>query len=312
MREADRRADAVRRFNRFYTQRIGALGDAHLGSPFSLTEVRVLYELAHRDRCTASNIVDALGIDPGHLSRTLRVFKKRGLVETEQSTDDRRHTFLRLSASGRRAFAPLEKRTRECVAALLAPLSDREQRAVLDAMQTIRVALGDADATDAGRDAYVLRDHRPGDMGWIVYRHGVIYADEYGYDEHFEALVAHVVAEFIDHLDPKRERAWIAERASTGEIVGSVFVVEKSKSIAQLRLLLVEPSARGMGLGTRLVAEVVRFARQAGYQRIQLWTQRELKAARRIYKAAGFRIVREEEHASFGRPAIAEVWQLTL
>jgi GNAT superfamily N-acetyltransferase len=162
------------------------------------------------------------------------------------------------------------------------------------------------------RDAFVLRAHRPGDMGWIVHRHGVIYADEYGYDEHFEALVAHVVADFIDRFKRNRERAWIAERASTGEIVGSVFVVEKSESIAQLRLLLVEPSARGTGLGTRLVGEVIRFARQAGYQTIQLWTQRELTAARRIYAAAGFRVVREEEHASFGKLAIAEVWELAL
>jgi ribosomal protein S18 acetylase RimI-like enzyme len=161
-------------------------------------------------------------------------------------------------------------------------------------------------------DAYVLRAHRPGDMGWIVHRHGVIYAEEYGYDEHFEALVARVVAGFIDDLDPRRERAWIAERTSNGEIIGSVFVVAKSKSIAQLRLLLVEPTARGMGLGTRLVDEVVRFSRDSGYRKVQLWTQRELQAARRIYRAAGFRIIREEEHSSFGKPAVAEVWELGL
>lgn len=309
MRAIEQRAETVRDFNRFYTRRIGALGEGHLGSAFSLTEVRVLYELAHRDTPTATEIGDALGIDRGHLSRMLRGFKRRGLVAGAHGSD-RRRRHLTLTAAGRKAFAPLDREAREAIVAMLEPLAVNEQQRMLDAMQTIRSALGDPSMAHPAAEPYILRQHRPGDIGWIVHRHGVIYADEYRYDERFEALVAKVVAGFIENWDPARERCWIAERS--GRIIGSVFVVAKTRTIAQLRLLLVEPSARGMGLGRRLVDEVIRFSRQAGYQRVQLWTQSELRSARKIYKAAGFRIIGKEDHESFGKRLKAEVWELEL
>jgi DNA-binding MarR family transcriptional regulator/ribosomal protein S18 acetylase RimI-like enzyme len=310
MRQIDQSADAVRAFNRFYTRRIGVLGEQHLGQPFSLTEVRVLYELAHRDHPSASEIGHALGLDSGYLSRTLRAFRKRGLVTASHAGDDRRRTLLALSAAGRRAFAPLDRQARQAVVAMIQPLTADEQQRIVTAMDVIRALLGDESAPPESREPFVLREPRAGDLGWIVHRHGVVYAAEYGYDERFEALVAKVVAGFVEAWDPARDRCWIAERR--GEIVGSVFVVARSKTIAQLRLLLVEPSARGMGVGRRLVDEVVGFARRAGYKRVQLWTQSELKAARRIYKAAGFRIVGTEGHESFGKKLDAEVWELTL
>jgi DNA-binding MarR family transcriptional regulator/GNAT superfamily N-acetyltransferase len=309
MRPIDQRADAVRQFNRFYTRRIGALGNAHLGSPFSLTEMRVLYELAHRDNPTASEIGEALGLDRGYLSRTLRAFKKQGLVDAVHG-DDRRRRHLTLTAAGRKAFAPLERGARADVVALLEPLADDQQQRVLDAMQTIRTSLGDPAVAASSSAGYTLRSHRPGDMGMIVHRHGVIYAGEFGYDERFEALVAKVVAGFIENLQPKRERCWIAER--DGRFLGSVFVVAKKKSVAQLRLLIVEPDARGMGLGRRLVDEVIQFSRKAGYKRLQLWTQSELTAARKIYSAAGFRITGTEGHESFGKKLNAEIWEMEL
>ncbi len=309
MRPIEQRAEMVRDFNRFYTRRIGVLGEGHLGSSFSLTEVRILYELAHRDDPTATEIGDALGIDRGHLSRMLRAFKKRGLVASAHGTD-RRRRHLTLTAAGRKAFAPLDRGAREAIVAMLEPLAASEQQRLLDAMQTIRAALGDRETASAAAEPYILRQPRPGDMGWIVHRHGVLYADEYGYDERFEALVAKVVAGFVEHWDPSRERCWIAERS--GQVVGSIFVVAKTKTVAKLRLLLVEPSARGMGIGRRLVEEVIRFAAQVGYKRIELWTHRELRSARKIYKATGFKLVHEEEHRLFGKPARAETWALDL
>ncbi|HEX8943229.1 MAG TPA: helix-turn-helix domain-containing GNAT family N-acetyltransferase [Gemmatimonadaceae bacterium] len=311
MRQIEQRAEAVREFNRFYTRRIGALGEGHLESKFSLTEVRVLFELANRHHPTASEIAETLGLDRGYLSRTLRSFQKRGLVTTKAGPNDRRRALLRLTAAGRRAFSPLDARAREEIVAMLQPLPAADQRHILDAMRAIRTSLGRSDAPSAGRTSpYMLRSHRPGDMGWVVHRHGVLYFEEYGWDERFEAIVARVVADFIDHFDPARERCWIAER--DGEIVGSIFVVAKSKTVAKLRLLLVEPSARGLGLGSRLVDEVIRFARQAGYKKIILWTQRELTAARRIYAAAGFKLVAEDPHDLFGESLVAETWELRL
>lgn len=309
MRPIDQRADAVREFNRFYTRRIGVLGDAHLGSAFSRGEVRVLYEIAHRHRPTASEIGDALGLDRGYLSRTLRAFKRRGLIVTTPGKD-RRTSLLRLTAAGKRAFGPLDRQAHDAVAAMLQPLDSAGQRHVVESMRAIRVALADPAAAPTARAGYTLRAHQPGDMGWVVHRHGALYANEYGYDERFEALVAKVVAEFIENFDPFRERCWIAER--DGEIIGSIFVVAKSTTVAKLRLLLVEPSARGLGLGTRLVDEVVRFARRARYKKIVLWTQAELTSARKIYTAAGFKLVAEEEHRLFGLPSIAETWELAL
>jgi DNA-binding MarR family transcriptional regulator/GNAT superfamily N-acetyltransferase len=309
MREIDTRAETVRDFNRFYTRHVGALG-SHLGSEFSLTEARVLYELAHRENPTATEIGEALGLDRGYLSRTLRTFKRRGLVKTAPSPADRRQTLLSITPAGRKAYAPLNQKARALVAAALEPLSDGNQRRVLDAMRTIRGALGDVEAAGGRVEPYLLRNHRPGDIGWITHRHGVLYAQEYGWDERFEALVARVVADFVDQFDPERERCWVAERH--GEIVGSIFVVKKSKNVAKLRLLYVEPSARGLGIGARLVDEVIRFSRQVGYKKILLWTQSDLTSARKIYKAKGFRIIAEEGHELFGTAATAETWELTL
>ncbi len=312
MASIDRHADAVREFNRFYTRRIGALGVAHLGSDFSLTEVRVLYELAHGQPTTASEVAATLDLDRGYLSRTLRAFKRRGFITSRRDPADRRHVNIALTAAGRRAFAPLDRKAKDAVAGMLAPLGDARRRGVVKAMTTIRDSLDarPAKATRLDKERFTLRPHRPGDVGWVVQRHGQLYAQEYGYDERFEALVARVVADFVEQLDPARERCWIAERG--GERVGSVFIVAKSKHVAKLRLLLVEPSARGLGIGKRLVDEVVRFARAAGFRKIVLWTQSELVAARAIYHAAGFRRVREESHRSFGTPAVAEVWELRL
>src|SRR5262245_61629797 len=302
--------DSIRDFNRFYTRRIGALGNSHLGSQFSLTEVRVLYELAHRDRPTASEIGEALELDRGYLSRTLRAFKKRGLVTTEASPTDGRRAHLVLTAAGRKAFAPLDRKARALVAEVVEPLSPVDQRRLLEAMRTIRSALGDPGSESDRAQPYSLRSHKPGDMGWIVHRHGTLYADEYGWDERFEALVARVVADFIEKFDPKRERCWIAER--DGQIVGSIFLVQKSKTVAKLRLLYVEPSARGLGIGAHLVDELIAFAREVGYKKIILWTQSDLKSARKIYKAKGFELVGEEGHDMFGSPLVAETWELKL
>ena len=307
MRHIEQRAEAVREFNRFYTRHIGALGEGHLDSAFSLTEVRVLFELANREHPTASEIAETLGLDRGYLSRTLRSFQKRGLVTTKAGPDDRRRALLRLTPAGRRAFSPLDSRAREEIVAMLSPLPAAEQRGILDAMRAIRSSLG---ASPPREMSYSLRSHRPGDMGWVVHRHGVLYSEEYGWDERFEALVARVVADFIDKFDPARERCWIAER--DGEIVGSIFVVAKSKTVAKLRLLLVEPSARGLGLGARLVDEVVQFASSVGYKKIVLWTQQELTSARKIYAAAGFELVSEDPHDMFGESLIAETWELAL
>jgi DNA-binding MarR family transcriptional regulator/GNAT superfamily N-acetyltransferase len=313
MRQIDQRAEAVREFNRFYTRRIGALGDGHLGSAFSLTETRVLFELAHRERPTASEIADALDLDRGYLSRMLRAFKKRGLVQTQVAGNDRRHSLLHLTTEGGRAFAPLDKRARDQIVAMLQPLPLSDQQRILTAMRDIRRSLDNVSpspSTGASAAPYTLRGHRPGDMGWVVHRHGALYAREFGWDERFEAIVAHIVADFVDHFDSKRERCWIAER--DGEIIGSIFVVAKSKRVAKLRLLLVEPSARGLGLGTHLVDEVIAFARHAGYKKIVLWTQSELTAARKIYQAAGFAIVATEENTQFGERLVAETWELDL
>jgi len=310
-----RRIDAVRRFNRFYTQRIGVLHEHLLQSVFSLAEVRVLYELANwpstaqaTARPTATQLAATLGIDEGYLSRILRNFEKRGLIKRKSSTTDARQNLLSLSEQGRKAFAPLNARSRDEVGAMLGKLSAAQQQRLIEAMHTIEALL---DATGrADNAAYVLRPHQPGDVGWVIHRHGALYAQEYGYDEQFEALVADIAAKFILHFDPKRERCWIAER--DGEIVGSVFVVRKTETVAKLRLLLVEPKARGLGIGARLVTECVRFARQAGYRKLMLWTQSELHAARRIYTEAGFRLVAKEAHHSFGKDLVGETWELKL
>jgi len=310
---AEARVAAVRRFNRFYTRLIGALDEGHLHSPFSLAEVRIMYELAHRDAPTPTELSRELRLDAGYLSRILRGFEQRGFVERVPSPTDGRQFHVRLTRTGRSSFAGLNARAADDVARLLTPLSDAGQRRLVDAMRTLEEVLGARDARPAsGAVPYLLRPHRPGDMGWVVHRHGVLYAEEYGWDERFEALVAEIVAHFIARFDAARERCWIAER--DGENVGSVFLVRHPErdGVARLRLLLVEPSARGLGIGHRLVDECVRFGRQARYHTITLWTNSVLAAARRIYEQAGFALVREEPHRSFGHDLVGQTWELSL
>jgi DNA-binding MarR family transcriptional regulator/N-acetylglutamate synthase-like GNAT family acetyltransferase len=307
MPETRNRVDAVRRFNRFYTRQIGLLGRGYLDSPFTLSEVRVLYELAHRDGPTAAEVAKALGLDAGYLSRTLASFRKRGLLARKTSENDARQSHLLLTGKGRAAFVKLEAKSEAGVSKMIERLSLAERNRLAGAMATIEGLLGERAEP---KTPYLLRTHQPGDMGWLVHRHGVLYAQEYGWDQRFEALVAQIAAEFIQKFDARRERCWIAER--DGEIVGSVFLVKKSNRVAKLRLLLVEPSARGLGIGGRFVDECVRFARQAGYHSITLWTQSILDAARHIYRKAGFRVVKREQHQSFGYKLTGETWELTL
>jgi DNA-binding MarR family transcriptional regulator/GNAT superfamily N-acetyltransferase len=306
-KDFDGRVAAVRRFNRFYTRQIGLLQDGYLKSPFSLSEVRVLYELAHRERPTATELGRGLGLDAGYLSRILRGFLKRGLLKRAPSEDDGRLTHLSLTQRGQAAFAPLNTRSHEDIGKMLGAVPVTEQARLVQAMHAIEGILG---AQPEKKVPYLLRPHRPGDMGWVVHRHAALYAQEYGWDERFEALVARIAAKFIESYDPKRERCWIAEK--DGEIVGSVFLVARSKTVAQLRLMLVEPKARGLGIGARLVDECVRFARETGYHKITLWTNSVLLAARHIYKKAGFRLVHKERHHSFGHALVGETWDLTL
>jgi DNA-binding MarR family transcriptional regulator/GNAT superfamily N-acetyltransferase len=298
----------LRRFNRFYTAQIGVVNEHLVDSEFSMSEMRVLYELAHRDQPTAGALAKELGLDPGYLSRILRAFEKHGLLSRAESKSDLRQNLLSLTDQGRKTFAPLEARWQEQMVHLLANVSSTDQKRLVDAMQTIEAIL------DKKRDAmpsYLLRPHRPGDMGWVVQRHGEIYWQEYRYDERFEAFCAEIVAHFVLNLYSKREACWIAEK--DGLNVGSVFVVRKSKTVAKLRLLLVEPSARGLGIGRRLVEECVRFSRDSGYKKIVLWTQSELHAARHLYQQAGFKVVDKKRHDSFGRKGlVAETWELEL
>ncbi len=306
---SSRAINEVRHFNRFYTKQIGLLQDRMLSSPFSLTEVRMLYEIAHREKLTASDLAEELGLDPGYLSRMLAKLEHQGLLRRERSSSDGRQSFLSLTRRGQSVFRPLETRSNQQVAMMLDRLTSVHQKQLLSAMHTIEGRLGDACRPD--RMPYLLRAHQPGDMGWVVHRHGELYWQEYRYDERFEALVAKIVSEFIEHFDRRRERCWIAEK--DGEIVGSVFLVQKSKTVCKLRLLLVEPAARGLGIGRRLVAECVRFGREAGYKKMILWTQSELGAARHLYKDAGFRLAGRQRHNSWGRHSlISEVWELRL
>jgi DNA-binding MarR family transcriptional regulator/N-acetylglutamate synthase-like GNAT family acetyltransferase len=302
-----RRVGDVRHFNRFWTRQIGVLREEYLESPFSLTEVRVLYELAHGEETTASELGEELGLDAGYLSRILRGFEKHGLIHKRPSEADGRRRLLRLTDRGREAFAPLDARSRSEIGAMLGGMSITGQERLVGAMRTIERLLS---ARPEPVVPYLLRPHQPGDMGWVVHRHGVLYAREYGWDERFEALVAEIVAKFIQQYDPRLERCWIAER--DGEIVGCVFLVGESEEIAKLRLLLVEPEARGLGIGSRLVEECIRFARQAGYLKITLWTNDVLNSARHIYEGMGFRLVHEKPHHSFGHDLVGQTWELML
>ena len=304
------RIAAVRRFNRFYTRRIGVLQGGLLKSPYSLTEVRVMYELAHPrtagDKPTAAELGGALGLDAGYLSRILQRFRKEGLLSTEGSKDDARRTHLWLTPKGRKTFAPLEAGTNAEVAAMLARLPATQQGKVVAAMRSVEALLDGKPA----EPEFILRPHRPGDMGWVIGAHGALYAQEFGWNEDFEALVAEIAVQFIRKFNAERERCWIAEM--DGETVGSVFLVEQSKTVAKLRLLIIDPKARGFGLGKRLVGECIAHARKLGYRKLTLWTQSSLLAARHIYKEEGFRLVATEPHRSFGVDLVGEFWELKL
>jgi DNA-binding MarR family transcriptional regulator/GNAT superfamily N-acetyltransferase len=304
------RIEAVRRFSRFYTRQIGVLREDLLGSPYSLTEGRVIYELAHHEETTATQLGQELDLDAGYMSRILRSLRRRGLVAKRRSEADRRQQLLALTEEGQAAFAELNAGSRNQIEGMLSELSEAEQAQLVESMGTIERLLG---ARPEQRVPYILRPHQSGDMGWIVQRHGVLYRKEYGWDDGFEALVAEIVAAFIRRHDPSCERCWIAEK--DGENVGSVALVRHAEreGVAQLRLLLVEPKARGLGIGRRLVQECTRFARQCGYHTITLWTDSELHAARRLYEAEGYTLVREETNESFGDGRrTAQVWDLEL
>jgi DNA-binding MarR family transcriptional regulator/GNAT superfamily N-acetyltransferase len=305
-------ADAVaqvRRFNRFYTRLVGALDKGHLHSSFSLAETRVLYELAYGEAPTATELGRDLRLDAGYLSRMLRGFERRGLVERVRSASDGRRNHLQLTPKGRSTFEDLNARASEVVADVLEPLADGQRVQLLDSMRTIETLLGDH-ATPQTPAPLVLRPHQPGDMGWVVHRQAVLYAQEYGWDETYEALISRIVADFIDRFDPKRERCWIAEHS--GETVGSVFLIKHPErvGVAQLRLLYVERTARGLGIGRRLVHECTQFARQTGYKTITLWTNSILTSARKIYEAEGYRLVSEKPHHSFGHDLVGQTWEL--
>jgi len=307
--------ETVRRFNRFYTRRIGVLHEKLAATRFSLTESRLLWELSQRGQTTAAELARDLDLDPGYLSRLLRAFKDAGLIRSVRSSDDARHLHLTLSAAGKRAFAPLDRQSAADVDALLAALPDAEQRALLEAMATIETLLGER---PRGGAPWLLRPPRSGDLGWVVARHGALYRSEYHWDMRFEALAARIGADFVDRFDSEREACWIAERE--GANVGCVFLVqardetrgEVVAATAQLRMLLVEPAARGLGIGARLVDECERFARAKGYRRIVLWTNSVLTAARAIYAKAGYQLVRSEPHLSFGHALVGETWERAL
>jgi DNA-binding MarR family transcriptional regulator/N-acetylglutamate synthase-like GNAT family acetyltransferase len=307
MSVAEDRIAAVRGFNRFYTQRIGVLRRRMYGSPLSLAEVRVLYELAHRDAPTASELADDLDLDRGYLSRMLQGFERDGLVRRSPSESDGRASHLALTPKGRKAFAPLDRASHDEIARLLAHLSEGDARSLVDSMTTIERLLA---GTSPAAPTITLREHRPGDIGWLIERHGALYAQEMGWDATFEGLVAQIAGKFLQKFDPAKERCWIAER--DGARVGCVMVVKRAPTVAQLRLLLVEPSARGLGVGARLVDQCLDFARAAGYRRMMLWTNGGLDAARAIYEARSFRLVKEERHHSFGHDLVGQTFERAL
>ncbi|HEX7737796.1 MAG TPA: bifunctional helix-turn-helix transcriptional regulator/GNAT family N-acetyltransferase [Ktedonobacteraceae bacterium] len=303
----EERIAAVRQFNRFFTRQIGVLREGLLHSAYSLTEARILFELGHREQLTASGLGRELGLDAGYLSRILARLEQQGLLEKVRSESDGRQRLLGLTAQGREAANLLDQRSRDEVAELLGGLGEEEQQRLLKAMQTIE---GVFTTGLKFSEPFILRTHEPGDMGWVTHRHGVLYAQEYGWNERFEALVAQIVADFINNYKPEYERCWIAEM--NGEIVGSVFVVQSSATVAKLRLLLVEPKARGLGLGTRLVEECIRFAQRRGYQKMVLWTNNVLLEARHIYAKTGFHLTAEEPYHDFGHDLVGETWELVL
>jgi DNA-binding MarR family transcriptional regulator/GNAT superfamily N-acetyltransferase len=307
----DQRIAAARRFNRFYTRQIGVLRKNFLDSPYSLGEARVIYEIASDQSPTASDIGRALDLDAGYLSRVLRNFEKRGLVERNISAKDARQSHLALSPRGRKAFALLDGLSQRDIGTMLDKLPSVDQSRLIAAMSTIETLLESGPRTTPKEHrAYKLRDPVPGDFGWIVKRHAELYALEYRWMEPFEGVCAQIVADFVNKFDAKHERCWIAEM--NGENVGCIFVTKDSAKVARVRLLLVDPKARGLGLGARLTDEAIRFAREAGYAKMTLWTHSVLKAARHIYQKAGFKLMRSEKHKSWGQPVVSEYWDLEL
>jgi DNA-binding MarR family transcriptional regulator/N-acetylglutamate synthase-like GNAT family acetyltransferase len=305
--DPDDQISAVRAFNRFYTRKLGFLDQQLLKSPFSLSEARVLYELANRETLSAKEIGIELGLDPGYLSRIVQNFDDNGLITRKPAPSDRRQHQLSLTAKGRQAFAKLSRSSHDDIANMLSALAPGDIGRLTGAMAVIERLLGDA---PVARPSAVLREPRPGDMGWVVQSHGALYASEYGFDAFFESLVAEITAKFLSSFDASRERCWIAD--IEGIQVGSVFLVRHTDDVAKLRLLLVDPAGRGQGLGQRLVAECIAFARQCGYRKITLWTQSILVAARKIYLDAGFALVATEPHRSFGQSLIGETWECEL
>jgi DNA-binding MarR family transcriptional regulator/GNAT superfamily N-acetyltransferase len=310
-RDDEARIAAVRRFNRFYTRQIGVLRKTFLDSPYSLGEARVLYEIASNRSPTASQIADKLGLDAGYLSRVLRNFEKHGLIERKTSSKDARQSHLALSAHGKKSFVPLDARSQQNAGDMLAKLPPADQARLIAAMGTIEKLLGDQSPAELDKQGdYILRAPQPGDFGWIVKRHAELYAQEYRWIEPFEGVCAQIVADFVNKYDSNCERCWIAEMGD--ENVGTVMLVKENGNVARLRLLLVDPKARGLGLGARLTEEAIRFARGAGYERITLWTHSVLTAARHIYRKAGFKLTRTEKHQSWGQPVVSEHWDLQL
>lgn len=299
--------EQVRAFNRFYTKQIGLLRDGLLKTPFSLTQARVLYELGAHPGTRWSELVEELGLDPGYLSRLLKSFEKQGLVRRSNSKDDRRVSHLTLTAKGRKEFEKLNARSEDEIAEMLSKLSGAQQQRLVKSMSAIRELLGPA---DSGGKTFTLRTHGPGDIGWVIARHGQLYSQEYHWDSTFEGLVAEIAGKFLTNFDPQRERCWMAEK--DGERLGCVFLVKQSSTVGKLRLLLVDPAARGMGVGSKLVGECIEFARKAGYRKLTLWTNDILHAARRIYERIGFYMVKEEKHHSFGHDLVGQYWELKL
>jgi DNA-binding MarR family transcriptional regulator/GNAT superfamily N-acetyltransferase len=302
------RTSSVRAFNRFWTRRIGVLDEHLLASGFGLPQARVIYELAQREGVSAADLARELSLDPGYLSRLLGDLDKRGLVARERPAGDGRLQLLSLTDAGREAFRMLDARSSEAVAGMLAPLSPADRGRLIAGMAAIREAFGDRPPSAA--EPIVLRGLQTGDVGWIIHRQGLLYAEEHGWDETYEALAAEILAAFVSRFDARRERAWIAEM--NGAIAGSVFLVRQSDEVARLRLLYVEPSARGLGLGSRLVRECIAFARRRGYRVLTLWTNDVLAAARRIYEREGFRLVSEDRHRSFGKDLVGQTWEMRL
>lgn len=305
--EIDRRVETVRRFNRLYTRKIGVLPDEHLDSPYSLSEARILYELAQGPARPAREVREALALDQGYMSRLLARLEKDGLLTRRALDGDARAQSLSLTAKGKRLFAELDRRARESIAHLLENFSEREQQDISAALETLTRLLGE---TRGEKPAVVLRPPRAGDLGWVIHRQAMLYAEEYGFDSSYETLAAEIVAKFAKTFDPACEQCWIAE--IDGAPAGTVFLVKEDARVARLRLLHVEPFARGLGIGRMLVEACIATARACGYRTLRLWTNDVLVSARRIYEAAGFRLVVSENHHSFGKDLVGQTWELAL